>query len=219
MWFKYIRAKNEPKKNDGEIQLPIIRKTKPNKANNKVEVPKLPVKASEPSDQQARQEDEPEMPKIDLPTSKEVTILDRGNEFIIFFKEVAPVVVEEEKPKPKDIRIRKIKTKKVKKEKSMVLDGQEKLSQIAEEQDGSDNETADTKDSSEEKLKKKWQLTEDQEKQIVEMSAQYGVEVEAMRSYLETKAAQNHFNWVGIKRLEAKVDMNLEIKKLESEYE
>jgi len=127
--------------------------------------------------------------------------------------------VEEEKPKQRDLRIRKIKTKKLKKEKSLVLDGQEKLSQIAEEQDGSDNETADTKDSSEEKQKKKWQLTEDQEKQIIEMSSQYGVEVEALKSYLETKAAQNHFNWVGIKRLEAKVDMNLEIKKLESEYE
>jgi len=45
------------------------------------------------------------------------------------------------------------------------------------------------------------------------------VEVEALKSYLETKAAQHHFNWLGIKRLETKVDMNLEIAKLESEYE
>jgi len=36
------------------------------------------VKASEPSEQQARQEDEPEMPKIDLPTSKEVIELYEG---------------------------------------------------------------------------------------------------------------------------------------------
>jgi len=198
-----FRVKTDTKNNDGEIQLPIIRKSKPNKAA----APKLPIKAS---DEQPRQEDEP----VSKPELETKTELPSSTEEIS-----QPVEEKVEKAKPKDIRIRKIKPKKLKKEKSMVLDGQEKLSQIAEEQDGSDNETADTKDSSEEKQKKKWHLTEDQEKQIVEMSSQYGVEVEALKSYLETKAAQNHFNWVGIKRLEAKVDMNLEIKKLESEYE
>ena len=96
------------------------------------------------------------------------------------------------------------------------------LGQIAEdmieEEDGSDSETADTKESEGDR-KKVWELTNDQETQIKLMSEQYGVDVDALKGYLQTKAANNHFNWVGIKRFEQKVDMNLEISKLESEYE
>lgn len=104
---------------------------------------------------------------------------------------------------------------------AMVSDGDILLSQIKEAviNEESENEDGERR-TGEFKIKKKWELTEEQEKQIREMSAQYGVEVEALKSYLETKATNSQFNWIGIKRLDNKViDVNLELSKLESEYE
>ena len=77
MWFKSFRTKNEAKKSENEIQLPIIRKSKPNKATSKTEIPKLPVKALE---EQPRQEDEPVSKpeletKTELPSSTEVLVI------------------------------------------------------------------------------------------------------------------------------------------------
>lgn len=167
-----------------------------------------------------------EMEPIEVKEEKAVVSVEEREkqEIKVVDKETKETKENKEAKPTKEVRVKKPhKSKGTKEEgkrkKSLVMEGQEKLSQIAEEVDGSDNDTTDTKSITGERVKKKWQLTEDQEKQIQEMSAQYGVEVEALKSYLETKAAQHHFNWLGIKRFETKVDMNLEIAKLESEYE
>lgn len=123
----------------------------------------------------------------------------------------------------KEIRIRKVASKDKGKLKNKDHGKNGKLGFIEEEeegvvQEGSDDESSEGR-SEAEKPKKKWELSEEQEKQVVEMAAQYGVEVDALKSYLETKASHNQFNWIGIKRLEHKVDVNLEIAKLEGEFE
>ena len=239
--FDFSQAANEqqPKQEEEQVQKPEVTeiKTEPKSLIHIKPVPKSRGKEDTTENEVKEIKEEKKVENIFIQEmepienkEEKIVIEDKDKTEIKIEKDKEPKENKETKDtktKPtKEVRVKKThksshksSEKEGKRKKGHEEDGDIKLSQIAEEVDGSDNDTADTRSTTGERIKKKWQLTEDQEKQIQEMSAQYGVEVEALKSYLETKAAQHHFNWLGIKRLETKVDMNLEIAKLESEYE
>lgn len=238
--------KNVEKAGDGtEIQTPIIRKNKVVKV-----APRRPTTPTKAAEKAAVATDQPkqEQASPDSKKEKEVDSFLTGQVGEIkLIKDLATnqegkdAKEEDEKDEKYDSDVKGKKEIRIKKgdkdnrpgstgkkrpkdnqwKPAMVSDGDILLSQIKEAvvNEESENEDGERR-SGEGKVKKKWELTEEQEKQIREMSAQYGVEVEALKNYLETKATNNQFQWIGIKRLDNKVvDVNLELSKLESEYE